>query len=90
MEHLGFCAEGVQAESFEDLYTNIELPAIAHVIMDGRISHYVVVHKVGSEEIVVGDPGKGIVKSKTSIILGYNYTAFAVQLYSFWISEEVR
>lgn len=40
------------------------LPAIAHVVIDKTLLHYVVIHKINEKEIIVADPGKGIVKYK--------------------------
>lgn len=38
------------------------LPAIAHVVIDGSLSHYVVVHKITTRQIIIADPARGIVK----------------------------
>ncbi|WP_293657670.1 peptidase domain-containing ABC transporter [Anaeromicrobium sp.] len=62
-QKLGFTAKGVKGDS-EGLYGEIPLPAIAHVVMDEMFLHYVVIHKIAKEEIIVADPGKGIVKYK--------------------------
>lgn len=61
-ESLGFTAKGVKASKPEDIFSEFPKPAIAHVIMDGGLLHYVVIHKVTKEEILIADPGKGIVK----------------------------
>lgn len=37
------------------------LPAIAHVVIDGTLLHYVVIHSISKKKIVVADPAKGIV-----------------------------
>ena len=63
-ETLGFTAKGVKASKPEDIFSEFPKPAIAHVIVDGSLLHYVVIHKVTKEEILVADPGKGIVKYK--------------------------
>lgn len=61
-EALGFTAKGVKASKPEDIFSEFPKPAIAHVIIDGALLHYVVIHKVTKEEILIADPGKGIVK----------------------------
>jgi ABC-type bacteriocin/lantibiotic exporter with double-glycine peptidase domain len=32
------------------------------VVVDGSLLHYVVIHKISKKEVIVADPGKGIVK----------------------------
>lgn len=61
-ESLGFSAKGVKASKAEDIFGEFPKPAIAHVIIDGTFLHYVVIHKVTKEEILIADPAKGIVK----------------------------
>ena len=61
-EKLGFSAKGVKANKPEDIFSGIPLPAIAHVIIDKTMLHYVVIHKISEKEIIVADPAKGIVK----------------------------
>lgn len=61
-EKLGFSAKGVKANKPEDIFSGIPLPAIAHVVIDKTMLHYVVIHKVSEKEIIVADPAKGIVK----------------------------
>ncbi len=61
-EQLGFTAKGVKANKPEDIFSEFPLPAIAHVIIDKSLLHYVVIHKISKEEIIIADPAKGIVK----------------------------
>ncbi|MBZ4656813.1 MAG: lagD [Thermoanaerobacter sp.] len=61
-EKLGFTAKGVRANKPEDIFNEFPLPAIAHVIIDGRLLHYVVIHKITKKELVIADPAKGIVR----------------------------
>jgi len=61
-ESLGFTAKGVKASKPEDIFSEFPKPAIAHIIIDGALLHYVVIHKVTKEEILIADPGRGIVK----------------------------
>lgn len=65
-EKLGFSAKGVKANKPEDIFSEIPLPAIAHVVIDNTMLHYVVIHKISEKEIIVADPAKGIVKYKPS------------------------
>ncbi|MCY6355558.1 peptidase domain-containing ABC transporter [Clostridium sp. ZS2-4] len=59
---LGFSAKAVKVVKQEDIFVKFPLPAIAHVIVDGMLLHYVVIHKVTKKEILIADPAKGIVK----------------------------
>ncbi|MBO4751050.1 MAG: peptidase domain-containing ABC transporter [Lachnospiraceae bacterium] len=68
-EQLGFNAKCVHGER-EDLFSEFPLPCIAHVITDGMLEHYVVVQKITKKEIVIADPGKGIVKLKPEDFFG--------------------
>ncbi|NFC92663.1 peptidase domain-containing ABC transporter, partial [Clostridium botulinum] len=61
-EELGFTAKGAKASKPEDLFTDIPLPCIAHVVIDKTMLHYVVIHKITEKEIIIADPAKGIVK----------------------------
>lgn len=61
MEDLGFHAKGVRGDK-ESLFSEFPLPAIAHMVVDGSLLHYVVIHKISTKEILVADPGKGMTK----------------------------
>jgi ATP-binding cassette subfamily B protein len=60
-EQLGFTAKGVKGDQ-NAFFTDFPLPAIAHVVVDGSLLHYVVIHKITKNQVIVADPGKGIVK----------------------------
>ncbi|KXG73655.1 peptidase domain-containing ABC transporter [Thermotalea metallivorans] len=60
-EQLGFSAKGVRGDG-EAFFSEFPLPAIAHVVMDDSLLHYVVIHKITKKEVIIADPGKGIVK----------------------------
>ncbi|MDE5583612.1 MAG: peptidase domain-containing ABC transporter [Ruminococcus sp.] len=60
-EQLGFSAKGVRGGQ-EAFFTDFPKPCIAHVVVDNSLLHYVVVHKVTKEKIIIADPAKGIVK----------------------------
>ena len=64
VQKLGFDAKGVKG-NIESLY-KIPIPAIAHVIVDGRLKHFVVIYKITKKYIQIMDPGSGNMK-KTSI-----------------------
>lgn len=57
---LGFSAKGVKGEP-EAFFSEFPLPAIAHVIIDENLLHYVVIHSISKEKIIVADPGEGLV-----------------------------
>lgn len=61
-ESIGFTAKGVKASKPEDIFGEFPKPAIAHVIINKNLLHYVVIHKITEKEIIVADPAKGIVK----------------------------
>lgn len=54
---LGFEAKGVRATM--DSLTKIPTPAVAHLIVKGKLHHYVVIYKVTDKYIEVMDPGHG-------------------------------
>jgi ATP-binding cassette subfamily B protein len=59
-EKLGFSAKGVRTEM--DQLEQVPLPAIAHVIVNERLHHFVVVYKVTKKQVVYMDPGPGKMK----------------------------
>lgn len=60
-EQLGFSAKGVKGDK-DAFFSEFPLPCIAHVVVDGGLLHYVVIHKITKKEVIIADPGKGIVK----------------------------
>lgn len=60
-EQLGFRAKGVKGDK-EAFFTEFPLPCIAHVVVDGGLLHYVVIHKITRKKIIIADPAVGIVK----------------------------
>jgi len=60
-EALGFSAKGVRGDR-EAFFSGFPLPCIAHMIVDGGLLHYVVIHRITRKKIVIADPGEGIVK----------------------------
>ncbi|MDR1905436.1 MAG: peptidase domain-containing ABC transporter [Clostridiales bacterium] len=63
LEQLGFEAKAgrMSREEFEKRFT---LPMIAHIITKEGISHFVVVHKIYKNQILIADPAKGLHKIK--------------------------
>ena len=60
-EQLGFSAKGVKGNK-EAFFSEFPLPCIAHMIVDGNLLHYVVIHKITKKQVIIADPGVGIVK----------------------------
>ena len=59
---LGFSAWGATG-SYEDLMKE-DMPCIAHVILKSGLNHFIVIYKINSKEVIVGDPGRGRYKIK--------------------------
>lgn len=68
-EALGFSAKGVKGNQ-EAFFSEFPLPCIAHVVVDGSLMHYVVIHKITKKQVIIADPGKGIVKLKPEEFFG--------------------
>ncbi|MFT3823585.1 MAG: peptidase domain-containing ABC transporter [Chitinophagaceae bacterium] len=62
-QKIGFDAKGVKGP-FEAMF-NMPVPAIAHVIVQKRLNHYVVVYEVNKKHVVVMDPADGNVHQYT-------------------------
>ena len=61
-EEIGYSAKGVKGNK-EAFFSNFPLPAIAHVVMEGSLLHYVVIHEIDKkkDKIIIADPGKGLI-----------------------------
>lgn len=59
---IGFSAKGVEIKKTDLLKYNIIFPAISHVILENNWEHYVVIHKVDGNKILISDPAKGIIE----------------------------
>lgn len=57
LEQMGFNAKGVKGGV--DALPDLPLPAIAHIIVNGQMHHYVVIYKVTKDKITVMDPARG-------------------------------
>ncbi|WP_400071536.1 peptidase domain-containing ABC transporter [Zobellia russellii] len=62
-EALGFDAKGVRGAL--DALPNIPLPAIAHIIVNQNLHHFVVIYKVTDKYVQVMDPGVGKMEKYT-------------------------
>ncbi len=62
-EQLGFTAKAVKGDR-DAFFSEFPLPAVAHIVTDGNLLHYVVIHKITGQQIILADPAKGIVKMK--------------------------
>lgn len=60
-EQLGFSAKGVKGDK-EAFFSEFPLPCIAHVVVDGSLLHYMVLHKITKKKVTIADPAKGLVK----------------------------
>ncbi|MGF6990554.1 ABC-type bacteriocin transporter [Lachnospiraceae bacterium PM6-15] len=68
-EEIGFTAKAYRLNE-EAFFSKFPLPCIAHVIVEGQLLHYVVIHKITPKKIIIADPAKGIIKLKTHDFLG--------------------
>ncbi|SMO35770.1 ATP-binding cassette, subfamily B [Chryseobacterium rhizoplanae] len=63
LEQMGFNAKGVKGGI--DALPELPLPAIAHVIINGQMHHYVVIYKVTKDKVTVMDPARGKLEDYT-------------------------
>lgn len=61
---LNLKGKAVKVKNYNDIKNDFPKPAIAHVTVDGGRLHYVVIHEVKDDTVIIADPGKGIVKYK--------------------------
>lgn len=59
-KNLGFDALGAKG-SYKDLM-NETMPCIAHIKYESGLNHFIIVYKINSKKVLVGDPGKGLYK----------------------------
>ncbi|GAB3575248.1 peptidase domain-containing ABC transporter [Spirosoma luteolum] len=61
---LGFDAEGLEADSVENLKTDVSGPVILHVLIENRLQHYVICYNwdARNQRFIIGDPARGIVQ----------------------------
>lgn len=77
-KHLGFEVKGVRG-TFESLF-QIQLPAIAHIIVNGQLHHYVVIYKIKKQTISIMDPADGRLHDKKLIDFKEEWTGVLVLL----------
>lgn len=63
LEAMGFNAKGVKGGL--DALPDIPLPAIAHIIVNGQLHHFIVIYKVDKNKISVMDPAYGKMEEYT-------------------------
>jgi len=63
-EKLGFSCKGVRADE-NALRTEAEFPAVAHVIVNKKLHHFVVIYKVTDKYVQVMDPGTGKMEKRS-------------------------
>lgn len=61
LEKLHFQVKAVRVE-LDDFSKDMTLPAIAHVHTKEGLNHFVVIHKMKKNHMVIADPAKGIIK----------------------------
>lgn len=68
-KEMGLNAKAVRVKNLDDLFVSFTLPCIAHLKLENNFQHYVVIHKINKDSIVVADPAKGIEKySRTDFL----------------------
>lgn len=65
-EKLGFEAKGVKGDK-DAFFSGFPLPCIAHVVINGKLLHYVVIHRISKKQVIIADPAEGIVKLSSEI-----------------------
>lgn len=60
-EQIGFSTKAVKGTK-DAIFTNFPLPAIAHVVVEGNLMHYVVLYKITKTTITIADPTKGVIR----------------------------
>jgi len=58
-KRLGFDVAGLEAEGIHDL-KQLNQPAVLHVILKNQMQHFVVFYGYEGEQMIIGDPGKGV------------------------------
>lgn len=73
-QELGFTAKAVKGNK-EAFFSEFPLPAIAHVVVDGKLLHYVVIQKITKKQVIISDPAKDLEKSlqKSSLKNGLEF-----------------
>lgn len=77
-EILGYTAKAIKGTR-ENLLMSFPLPAIANVLTEDNIQHYVVIHKINSKKVVIANPDKGLRKISFDEFAG-TWTGYLVVL----------
>ncbi|QGY43595.1 peptide cleavage/export ABC transporter [Maribellus comscasis] len=77
-EKMGMTAKGVKASP--EALSEIPLPAIAHVIVQEKLQHYVVVYKATANFVEVMDPGTGTLTKKELGVFFKEWTGVLILL----------
>jgi ATP-binding cassette subfamily B protein len=62
-QKLGFDAKAFKTDK-EGFFEEFQLPAIAHIINKNGLLHYVVIHSITKENLIIADPGIGLIEKK--------------------------
>lgn len=79
-ESFGFSAKGVKGDA-KALESEFPLPCIAHVVVEGQLLHYVVIHKISKGMVTIADPGSGIKKMSIAAFCGESSTGSDIPKY---------
>ncbi|MBL4931806.1 peptide cleavage/export ABC transporter [Clostridium paridis] len=66
---LGFDTKAIRVDK-EGFKSKYSLPAIAHIITNEGVSHFVVVHKIKKDKVIILDPDKGVEKKSIEDFFG--------------------
>lgn len=77
-ERLGFQAKGAKGQL--DSLQKIPLPAIAHVVLESGLHHYVVIYKATKNHITYMDPGDGEFHKETQSVFQEKWSGVIVLL----------
>lgn len=75
-EKMGFTAKGVKGDV--DALSKIPLPAIAHIVVNKQLHHYVVLYKVTKTKVIYMDPGKGKMITKSITDFKHEWTGVLI------------
>lgn len=62
LEYFNFRVKSIRADMNIFKQEELPYPAIAHIVKDKILLHYIVILKVGKKEIIIADPSEGIKK----------------------------
>jgi ATP-binding cassette subfamily B protein len=84
-ELLGFAAKGVKAldqngkPKIESLY-KIPRPAIAHIVTEKKLMHFVVIYKIAKDKIYIMNPGTGEIEKRSIKNFCAEWTGYLILL----------